>query len=147
MIPGLVRSGLAAPFALIAGFAALFVLGTVAAGLDGRLSATGVLIACAALVGGVSFVSEPATAVPLAVIGWLTAVGFSQPPYADLRPTGPHAVHSAVAVGTSALVGAGAGLLFRWSALRFTLGVVGIEAGTGDSGQEAASDGALRQAA
>src|SRR5437868_1219220 len=88
--------GLAAPFALFAGFAALFAVGTVAAGLHGRLSATGVLIASAMVVGAVSLIAEPLAAPPLTAIGWLTAVGFSRPPYADLRPTGPHAVHAAV---------------------------------------------------
>jgi two-component system, OmpR family, sensor histidine kinase KdpD len=123
---GLVRRGLAAPFALVTGFGALFALGTVAAGLHGRLTATGVLIFSAVIVGVMSFVAEPAAALPLGVIGWLTAVGFSRPPYADLRPTGPLAAHAAVAIGVSALAGTAAGLLFRWSARRFTLVVVDI---------------------
>jgi two-component system sensor histidine kinase KdpD len=140
MVHGLIRNGLAAPFALPTGFAALFALGTVAAGLDGRLSATGVLIASAALVGGLCFVAEAAAAIPLAILGWLTTVGFSRPPYTQLRPTGPHAWHAAVAVGASALLGAGAGLLFRWSARRFTLESMGISARQGASGPEHAGD-------
>jgi len=138
MILRLLRRGLAAPFALVAGFTALLALGTVAAGLDGRLSAAGVLIASAVLVGAVAFVAEPLAAVPLAVIGWLTAVGFSHPPYAQLRPTGPPAAHAALVLASSALAGASAGLLFRWSARRFTLGAVGIDAGPGGGGRFAA---------
>jgi two-component system, OmpR family, sensor histidine kinase KdpD len=140
MVNRLIRNGLAAPFALPAGFAALFALGTVAAGLDGRLSATGVLIASAALVSGLCFVAEPAAAAPLGVLGWLTAVGFSRPPYAQLRPTGPHAWHAAAVVGVSALLGAGAGLLFRWSVRQFTLESMGISARQGASRHEHARD-------
>ena len=82
------RRGLPAPYVLPAGFAALLAVGTVAAGLHGRLDATGVLICCAVVVGALAPVAEPTAAAPLAVIGWLTAVGFSRPPYADLRLTG-----------------------------------------------------------
>ena len=46
-----------------------------------------------------SFVAEPFAAVPLAGIGWLTVIGFSRPPYAQLRPGGPAAVHAAVVLG------------------------------------------------
>src|SRR5580704_9870363 len=79
------RRGLAAPFALPLGFALLLALGTVAAALGGRLPATGVLIACAVVAGAVSFVAEPISALPLALIGWLTAIGFSRPPHAPWR--------------------------------------------------------------
>jgi two-component system sensor histidine kinase KdpD len=121
MTRGQGQHGLAAPFALPTGFAALFTVGTIAAGLHGRLSATGVLIACAVVVGGMSFIAEPIAAAPLGVIGWLTAVGFSRPPYSDLRPTGPLAVHAAVVLGASVLAGACAGLMFRWWTARVTL--------------------------
>jgi two-component system sensor histidine kinase KdpD len=112
---------LQAPFALPAGFAAFLAVGTVAAALHGRLSATGVLIACAAVAGVLSFAAEPIASIALAGIGWLTAVGFSQPPYAQLRPTGPAAVHAAIAIGASALAGAFLGLVFRWYFRRLTL--------------------------
>ena len=82
------RSGVPAPYALPAAFAALFAVGTVAAALDGRLPGTGVLIAAAVVVGVTALIAEPMTSVPLGVIGWLTVTGFSRPPYADLRPTG-----------------------------------------------------------
>ena len=72
------------------------------------------LIACAAVAGVMSFAAEPVASVLLAGIGWLTAVGFSRPPYAQLRPTGPAAAHAAIVIGASALAGAGLGLVFRW---------------------------------
>jgi two-component system, OmpR family, sensor histidine kinase KdpD len=137
------RRGLAAPFALPLGFAALLALGTVAAALGGRLPATGVLIACAVIAGVMAFVAEPLAAAPLALIGWLTAIGFSRPPYADLRPTGPVAEHAAIAIAASALAGAALGVLYRWAAGRFTLVGMGasteadspISTGPGDPGR------------
>jgi two-component system, OmpR family, sensor histidine kinase KdpD len=126
--------GLTAPFALPAGFAVLLALGTVAAALGGKLSGTGVLIGCAVVVGVMSFVSEPIASPVLALIGWLTAIGFSRPPYADLRPTGPFAGHAAIAVAATAVAAGGLGALYRWSAGRFTLVGMGAstDAGRGD---------------
>src|SRR5580693_10256099 len=122
-------SRLQAPFALPAGFAAFLAVGTVAAALHGRLPATGVLIACAAVAGVVSFAAEPVASVLLAGIGWLTVIGFSRPPYAQLRPTGPAAAHAAVVIGASALAGAALGLVFRWYARRLTLVSMGTYMG------------------
>ena len=85
-----------APYALPAGFAMFLAVGTAAAALHGRLTATGVLIACAAVACAVSFAAEPVASVLLAGIGWLTVIGFSRPPYAQLRPGGPAAGHAAV---------------------------------------------------
>jgi two-component system sensor histidine kinase KdpD len=110
-----------APYALPAGFAAFLAVGTVAAALHGRLDATGVLIACTVVAGAVSFAAEPVAAVALAGIGWLTVAGFSRPPYAQLRPTGPAAVHAAVVVGVTAVSCAVLGLVFRWYLRRLTL--------------------------
>ena len=104
-------------------------VGTVAAVLHGRLPATGVLIACAAVAGAMSFAAEPVASVLLAGIGWLTAVGFSRPPYAQLRPTGLAAVHAAVVVVASALAGAALGLVFRWYWRRLTLVSMGTYTG------------------
>jgi two-component system, OmpR family, sensor histidine kinase KdpD len=114
-----------APYALPAAFAMFLALGTAAAALHGRLPATGVLAACAAITAAMSFAAEPVAAVFLAGIGWLTASGFSRPPYAQLRPAGPAAVHAAVVLAVCALAGAGAGLVFRWQARRRTLVNVG----------------------
>ena len=118
-----------APYALPVGFAMFLAVGAVAAALHGRLPATGVLIACAAVAGAVSFAAEPVASVLLAGIGWLTAVGFSRPPYAQLRPTGPAAAHAAIVIGASALAGAGLGLVFRWYFRRLTLVSMGTYTG------------------
>jgi two-component system, OmpR family, sensor histidine kinase KdpD len=130
---------LEAPFALPVGFAAFLTVGTVAAGLHGRLSAAGVLIACAVVAGVMSFATVPLAAIPLAAIGWLTAIGFSRPPYAQLRPTGPAAVDAAIIIGASALAGACLGLLFRWYAKRLTLVSMGTFTGH-RSGRSASRD-------
>ena len=111
------RRGLPAPYVLPAGFAALLAVGTVAAGLHGRLDATGVLICCAVVVGALAPVSEPTAAAPLAVIAWLTAVGFSRPPYADLRLTGEVASRAAITLAATAFAATIAGAVVRqWSA-------------------------------
>ena len=115
------RQGLSAPYALPAGFAALFALGTIAAALNGRLPAIGVLIASAVIVTVVSAVSEVNAAVPLGVIGWLTVIGFSKPPYADLRPAGATAAAAAITMAACALAGAVAGWMFRYSQAQVTL--------------------------
>jgi two-component system sensor histidine kinase KdpD len=115
------RRGLPAPYALPAGFAGLLAIGTVAAALGGRLGATGLLIGCAAVTGLLAAVAEPAAAAPLAVTGWLTAAGFSRPPYADLRLTGAVAGRAAVTLALVALAGAAAGAAFRRRAAGVTL--------------------------
>ncbi len=115
------QRGIPAPYALPVGFAAFLAVGTVAAALHGHLDATGVLIACTVVAGAVSFAAEPAAAVALAGIGWLTVVGFSRPPYAQLRPTGPAAVHAAVVIAVTAVSCAIIGLVFRWYLRRLTL--------------------------
>ena len=129
MILGYRQRGLPAPYALPAGFAAFLVVGTVAAVLHGRLDATGVLIACAAVAGAMSFLAEPVASVLLAGIGWLTVIGFSRPPYAQLRPTGTAAGHAAVVVGVTSLACAALGLVFRWYARRLTLVSMGTYTG------------------
>src|SRR5215472_2812843 len=118
-----------APYALPAGFAVFLVVGTVAAVLHGRLDAAGVLIACAVVAGVMSFAAGPVASVLLAGIGWLTVVGFSGPPYAQLRPAGPAAGHAAVVVGVTSLACAALGLVFRWYARRLTLVSMGTYAG------------------
>ena len=115
------RQGLSAPYALPVGFAALFALGTIAAALNGRLPAIGVLIVSAVIVTVISVVSEVNAAVPLGVIGWLTVVGFSRPPYADLRPTGATATDAAITMAACALAGAVAGWMFRYAQVQVTL--------------------------
>jgi two-component system sensor histidine kinase KdpD len=106
---------------LPAGFAALLAIGTVTAALGGRLGATGVLIACAVVVGALAAVAEPTAAIPLGVIGWLTVIGFSRPPYADLRLTGIVAQRAAITLAAVALGAVVAGAAFRWRAAGVTL--------------------------
>ncbi len=118
--------GLAAPLALPAGFAALLVIGAVAAALHGRLPAGAVLALAAVVVGAGSLVAEPAVAPLLAGIGWLTAVGFAGPPYGQLRPGGPLAVHAAVVLAATVLAGAGIGLVVRRIASSFRLVIVDV---------------------
>jgi two-component system, OmpR family, sensor histidine kinase KdpD len=115
------RQGLSAPCALPTGFAALFALGTIAAALNGRLPAIGVLAASAVIVTVISAVSEVTAAVPLGVIGWLTVIGFSRPPYADLRPAGSTAAQAAITMTACALAGAAAGWMFRYWQAQVTL--------------------------
>jgi len=120
------RRGLAAPLALPAGFAALLIVGALAAGTGGRVDGTWVLALAAAVVTAGSLVAEPAVALLLGVIGWLTVVGFSRAPYAQLHPTGPAAVRAAIVLGGCCLIGAGAGALVRRAAASFTLWIVDV---------------------
>jgi len=128
------QQGFAAPFALVTGFGLLFALGTVAAALHGRISPTAVLIVSAAVVTVLSFVSEPLAAIPLGVVGWLCAVGFSHPPYGQLRVTGPFAGRSAVVMAACVLAAGSLGLLLRQSADRHILEGVGSDAGSPGAG-------------
>ena len=120
------RRGLAAPLALPAGFAALLVVGAIAAGTGGGLSADWVLGLAAAIVLAGSAVSEPAVAPVLGVIGWLTVTGFSQAPYAQLRVTGPLALTAALVIAACTLTGVAGGLVLRRVASSFTLFVVNV---------------------
>jgi two-component system sensor histidine kinase KdpD len=115
------RDGIPAPYALPVAFAALFLLGTLTAALNGRLPGSGVLVATAIVTGVTALLSEPLTALPLGVIAWLTVIGFSRPPYADLRPTGVLATDAAITLAATAGGCALAGTVFRSLARRFTL--------------------------
>ncbi len=120
------RRGLAAPLALPAGFGALLVVGAIAAGTDGGLSAGWVLGLAAAIVLAGSAVSEPAVAPVLGVIGWLTVAGFSRAPYAQLRPTGSLALTAALVIAACTLAGVTGGLVLRRAASSFTLWIVDV---------------------
>jgi two-component system, OmpR family, sensor histidine kinase KdpD len=122
------RDGIPAPFALPVAFAALFLLGTLTAALNGRLPGSGVLVAAAIVTGVTALLSEPLTALPLGVIAWLTVIGFSRPPYADLRPTGVLATDAAITLAATAGGCALAGMVFRSLARRFTLDNVDMSA-------------------
>jgi hypothetical protein len=110
--------------ALPAAFAGMLLIGTLAAALHGRFPGTGVLVAVAILVAVTSAVAEPRAAPLLGLIGWLTVVGFSRPPYAQLRPVGPLAAHAAVALAACSLVAAGIGMLMRHVMLSFRVQIV-----------------------
>src|ERR1700744_2692840 len=110
-----------APYALPAGFAMFLAVGTVAAALGGRLDAAGVLVACAVIPAGLSFVSQPVASVLLAGIGWLPTTGLSRPQYAQLRPAGVASARAAIVLAGCALAGAGLGVVFRWYLRRWTL--------------------------
>ncbi len=134
------QQGFAAPFALVTGFGALFALGTLAAALHAWFPPTVVLIAAAAVVTVLSFVAEPLAAIPLGVVGWLTAVGFSHPPYGQLRVTGPFAGRSAIVMAACVLAAGGLGLLLRRSADGHILEGVGNDAGLRGAGAAAGRD-------
>jgi len=55
--------------------------------------------------------------------------GFSRPPYAQLRATGPAAGHAAVIIGVTSIACAGLGLGFRWYLRRLTLVSMGMYTG------------------
>jgi signal transduction histidine kinase len=120
------RRGLAAPLALPAGFAALLVVGALAAATGGRVDATWVLVLAAIIVTAGSLAAEPTVAPLLGAIGWLTVVGFARAPYAQLHPTGPLAVRAAIVIGGGTLIGAGVGALVRRIASSFTLWIVDV---------------------
>jgi signal transduction histidine kinase len=120
------RRGLAAPLALPAGFGALLVVGAIAAGTGGGLSAGWVLGLAAAIVLAGSAVSEPAVAPVLGVIGWLTVAGFSRAPYAQLRPTGSLALTAGLVIAGCTLAGVTGGLVLRRAASSFTLWIVDV---------------------
>jgi two-component system, OmpR family, sensor histidine kinase KdpD len=146
------RRGLAAPYALPAGFAAMLTIGAAAAALHGRLPAGAVLALAAIVVVVGAMVAEPAVAPLLGGIGWLTAVGFAGPPYGQLRPTGPLAWHAVVVMGSCAVAGAAIGLVVRRVASSYTLWIVDVPgdawpAGAADPGIPAGQPGALQPAA
>jgi two-component system, OmpR family, sensor histidine kinase KdpD len=120
------RRGLSAPLALPAGFAALLLIGAVAAGSHGGLSAGWVLVLVAFVVTVGSMVAEPAVAPLLGVIGWLTVIGFSRPPYAELQPTSRVAGPAALVIGGGTVVGIVTGVVVRRLAASVTLWIVDV---------------------
>jgi two-component system, OmpR family, sensor histidine kinase KdpD len=138
------RRGLSAPLALPAGFGALLVVGAVAAGSDGALSALWVLVLAAVIVAIGSMVAEPPVAPVLGVIGWLTVIGFSHPPYAQLQPTSRLAGLAALVIGCCTVVGIIVGVVVRRLAASVTLWIVeapGQIGAVADSGQAGSSAG------
>jgi K+-sensing histidine kinase KdpD len=120
------RRGLAAPLALPAGFAALLVTGAIAAATHGALSAGWVLGLAAVIAAVAAGVSEPPVAPVLGLIGWLTVLGFSRAPYAQLQFAGRTPLVAALVVGGATLAGLAGGLLLRRLAAGFTLWIVDV---------------------
>jgi two-component system, OmpR family, sensor histidine kinase KdpD len=120
------RRGLAAPLALPAGFFALLLVGAIAAATHGAVSAGWVLGLAAAVVAAGSAVAELAAAPVLAVIGWLTVIGFSRAPYAHLRPGDRLAAGAAILLAGCMLTGLTGGAIVRRASASFTLWVVEV---------------------
>jgi K+-sensing histidine kinase KdpD len=116
--------GLGAPYALPLSFAAMLVIGAAAAGLGGRLPASWVLIAAAAVVVVMSMIAEPVMTPAVGVIGWFTVVGFSARPYAQLRMSGPVPIRAAIVMLACVCAGASARWLMRRLTSSFTLWIV-----------------------
>ncbi len=129
--------------ALPAAYTAMLLIGTAAAALHGRFSATGVLVTVAILVTATSAAAEPLAAPLLGLVGWLTVVGFSRPPYAQLRPTGPLSAHAAVTLAACSLAAAGTGMLVRHVMSSFRVRIVHSpsERWPGPASQPAAGEG------
>jgi two-component system sensor histidine kinase KdpD len=143
MIRAITAGKLPATFALPAGFAGFLAVGTVAAMFGGRLPGLGVLIACAVITALVSAAAEPAAAVPLAAIGWLTVSGFARPPYGQLRLSGALTQTAAITLGATAFTGVILGAGVRWYARRYTLVDMNVRPGTGGQPSEPATTGAI----
>jgi two-component system, OmpR family, sensor histidine kinase KdpD len=120
------RRGLAAPLALPAGFAALLLVGAVAAATHGAVSAGWVLGFAAAIVAAGSAVAEPAVAPVLGLIGWLTVIGFSRAPYAHLQAADRLAGEAALVLASAMIGGLSFGAVVRRAASSFTLWVVEV---------------------
>jgi signal transduction histidine kinase len=118
------RRGLAAPYALPVGAAALLVTGAVAAAAHGAVSAGWVLLVVAVIVSAVALIAEPGAALFVVLAGWLTTAGFSGPPYAQLRVTWASGSRSALVLGCCALAGVAVGSGVRRLTSSFTLFVV-----------------------
>jgi two-component system sensor histidine kinase KdpD len=126
------RRGLSAPLALPAGFAALLVVGAVAAASHGAVSARWVLALAAVIVVAGSAVAELVAAPVLGAIGWLIVVGFAHAPYARLEPTGRLAGLAALVIAGCTTAGILIGLGVRHLATSVTLWVVEVSGEAGE---------------
>jgi two-component system, OmpR family, sensor histidine kinase KdpD len=115
-----------APYALPAGCAALLVVGATAAVTHGWLSSEWVLALAAVIVAVVGATAEPGTALFMAGAGWLTAAGFSGPPYAQLRLGWHSGARAALVLSLAALAGVAVGWLVRRIAASVTLSIVDV---------------------
>jgi two-component system sensor histidine kinase KdpD len=103
-----------AAFALPIAFTGMLLVGVLAVAARGRLGADVVPALTALLVAVTAFASQPLTAAPLTVIGWLTIAGFSRPPYGELHSSGTASGALTVAIlAIVATVAAVSGLVVR----------------------------------
>ena len=116
--------------------ALLLAVGGLAAATGGALGPDVVLGLCALVVLVGSATGDPATAIPLGLVGWMAANAFSAPPYGELRPTGHGAVTQAIAVAAAAVTGAVAAITRRLQ--RDPRGRITLEGVTSFSGLAAA---------
>lgn len=131
------RDPVPAPLALPCAAAVLLAVGALAAEAGGAVSAGDVLVLVAAVVGLTAAVVTPGTSLLLAADGWLTAVAFAGPPYAELRAGAVGALGARAAVVLAAVTGLGltAGALARgrrsWPGAERTLDAVYAEPASG----------------
>ncbi len=118
------RRTVAAPYALPAGFAALLLIGAVAAGTHGGLSAGWVLGLAAVVVTLVAAIAELGAALFIALTGWFAVAGFSAPPYAQLKLTWAMGTKAAIVLGGCCLAGFAVGMGVRRLSSSFTLWIV-----------------------
>jgi two-component system sensor histidine kinase KdpD len=98
---------------LPASSASLLCFGALAAALNGRLPADGVLAGCAAIVVAAASVSRLSTTAAVAAIGWMTSIAFATAPYAVLTGAHRQVALSAIVLVTSAVIGMGVGATSR----------------------------------
>src|SRR4051812_4444868 len=96
------------------GALALLCVGATAAALDGRMSATAVAVSCGVVVLLATSCSEAKSALPLAVVAWMTASAFARAPYGQLQPSTRQAAVAVVVTLAGVGIGALAGLASRW---------------------------------
>jgi two-component system sensor histidine kinase KdpD len=110
---GRVRAPVDAAYALPVAFTALLVLGATTAALGGRLGPD-VLLALVALVTLTTCAVATVAASPLVVaMAWLTAVGFSHPPYGRLDLSVRHAVIALIVIADCAAAAVISGMAAR----------------------------------
>ena len=99
-------SAMPAYAALPAGALALLCVGATAASLHGRMSGEAVALICGAIVFVATAGSATETALPLAVVAWMTASAFAHAPYGQLHPGARQAAVAAACSTTGAVTGA-----------------------------------------
>jgi two-component system, OmpR family, sensor histidine kinase KdpD len=81
----------------------------------------------------------------LGATGWLTVIGFSRAPYAQLRFGGPHAAIAALVIAACTAAGLAGGLVLRRLAASYTLFIVDVP-GQLEPDEPGQPDGGRRQA-